>query len=180
MQAELREHIRCPAFYGFDAILGVEDFGLANFYYYRLENRAQWTPEPYGTVPFSEEAFLLQAGGTVAYACMQLAVYMGFKEIVLLGIDNTHALAVKSNGVVIDRGRSYTDHFTEDYKSADVFLPRIDFINAAYKSARNYAEQHGISILNATRGGELEVFERAELGSLLLSGSKNSAPKAAS
>jgi hypothetical protein len=172
IQAELREHIQCPAFYEFNTILGIEDFRLTNFYYYMVENRVQWTPAPYDTVPFSEDPFLLQVGGSVAYACMQLAAYMGFKEIVLLGIDNTPAVTVKSNGMVIDRGHDYKDHFTESYKSGTVYLSRIDFINAAYKSARVYAEQHGISILNATRGGELDVFERAELDGLLRRGSK--------
>ena len=34
---------------------------------------------------------------------------------------------------------------------------------AGYLAAKRYAEQHGIKIYNATRGGELEVFERVKL-----------------
>lgn len=35
-----------------------------------------------------------------------------------------------------------------------------------YQAARRYAETHGIKIYNATRGGELEVFERVDFDSL--------------
>ena len=36
----------------------------------------------------------------------------------------------------------------------------------AYKSAKKYADSHGIRIYNATRGGKLEVFERIDFDSL--------------
>ena len=37
---------------------------------------------------------------------------------------------------------------------------------AAYKGAKIYAEKHGITILNATRGGRLEVFDRVDFDNL--------------
>ena len=37
----------------------------------------------------------------------------------------------------------------------------------AYKSAQQYAASHGISILNATRGGKLEVFPRVNFEKLM-------------
>ena len=37
----------------------------------------------------------------------------------------------------------------------------------AYMAAHQYADSHGIKIYNATRGGELEVFERVELDGML-------------
>ena len=36
----------------------------------------------------------------------------------------------------------------------------------AYQSAKKYADAHGIKIYNATRGGNLEVFERVDFDSL--------------
>ena len=36
----------------------------------------------------------------------------------------------------------------------------------AYQAAEKYAEEHGIKIYNATRGGRLEVFERVDFDSL--------------
>jgi hypothetical protein len=33
-------------------------------------------------------------------------------------------------------------------------------------SAKEYADEHGIKILNATRGGELEVYDRVCFDSL--------------
>ena len=37
---------------------------------------------------------------------------------------------------------------------------------SAYKSAKKYADAHGIKIYNATRGGKLEVFERVDFDTL--------------
>jgi hypothetical protein len=40
-------------------------------------------------------------------------------------------------------------------------------MNAAFDVARRVAEAHGIKIINATRGGHLEAFERAAFDSLV-------------
>ncbi len=34
-------------------------------------------------------------------------------------------------------------------------------------AAKNYADSHGIKILNATRGGKLEVFERVNFDEIV-------------
>ena len=39
-------------------------------------------------------------------------------------------------------------------------------MNIAYECARKYADMHGIKIYNATRGGNLNVFERVCFDSL--------------
>ncbi len=41
----------------------------------------------------------------------------------------------------------------------------------AYMSLREYAKEHGIRVLNATRGGKLEVFERVNFDKLMNPGS---------
>ena len=38
---------------------------------------------------------------------------------------------------------------------------------AGYIVAKQYTDQHGIKIYNATRGGELEVFERVTMEDVL-------------
>ena len=46
----------------------------------------QW--KDHGYIPFSEDfAQIAYNNGTVLYAALELAVYMGFKEIYLLGVD---------------------------------------------------------------------------------------------
>lgn len=97
---------------------------------------------------FSENAYaVLYHGYTVTYLIMQLAVYMGFKEIYLLGCDCNY------NG---DK-----KHFI-NYEASNISRPPDihEKMLLAYKKAKEYSDAHGIKIYNATRGGKLEVFER--------------------
>ena len=48
----------------------------------------------------------------------------------------------------------------------DTVIHRPNNMVLAYKSAKKYADSHGIRIYNATRGGKLEVFERIDFDSL--------------
>lgn len=93
-------------------------------------------------------------GRTVVYdGAMQLAVYMGFKEIYLLGTDCT----------LSPDGRA--PHFVSDYcRNPGSLL--LDKIMQAYQVAKQYTDSHGIKIYNATRGGALEVFPRVDFDSL--------------
>lgn len=103
---------------------------------------------------FSEDlAQKVYGGGTVTYTCIQLAVYLGFKEIYLLGVDCKYEY--KSN----------ENHF---YKvaSEDKFEHNTDGMIKAFESAKKYADAHGIKIYNATRGGALEVFDRVDFDAL--------------
>ncbi len=92
-------------------------------------------------------------GGSVIYCALQLAVYMGFKEIYIIGAD----CGYKGDG------REDNDHFIPNYFSKNGAKGSLipDKMFAAYRVARKYAEEHGVKIFNATRGGTLEVFNRA-------------------
>jgi len=164
IQNEISKYIKCPAFYPLHAILSSDNFNLTNFFYYALDDRAFWRPNMKPT--FSEEIFILYWGATVSYECMQLAAYMGFSEIYLLGIDNTcFAREVKLNGEIV-YGNSEKTHFTKEYTTTDIYPSLTDGSNAAYQTAREYCEQHNIKIRNATRGGALEIFERVDFDGL--------------
>lgn len=106
---------------------------------------------------FSQDcARVIYCGRTVTYSCIQLAAYMGFKEIYLLGVDCT--LVNKRHFYPVDEYDARS--LPADYdKMVALWLD-------AYKKAREYADQNDIKIYNATRGGELEVFERVDFDSL--------------
>jgi hypothetical protein len=91
---------------------------------------------------------------TVVFNTMQIAVYMGFKEICLLGVDCTYDNTNKQYSV---------DHGIRNpyYKSAGRQMIE-DF-----KVAKRFTDQFGIKVYNATRGGMLEVFERVDLDEYL-------------
>ena len=103
------------------------------------------------------------SGYTISYIAMQIAAYMGFKEIILLGIDHSYSVMIDESGNFIQQP-GVKDHFSSSDKVAN--LPRLDATTLAYKAARKYADEHDIKILNATRGGKLEEFERVDFDKL--------------
>lgn len=92
-------------------------------------------------------------GATVTYTCMQLAVYMGFKEIYLLGVDFTYDQQ--------ERNIKYTYFYNTD-GSNDLGIGYVRHVTLAYQAAKQYADTHGIKIYNATRGGKLKIYERVD------------------
>lgn len=101
---------------------------------------------------------VLYCGYTVTYICLQIAVYMGFQEIYLLGIDFDY-----DDGETVE-----VKHFSGKYHTEqDKINPCRKRENLlAYQAARQYADSHDVKIYNATRGGKLEVFKRVEFDDL--------------
>lgn len=101
---------------------------------------------------------VLYCGYTVTYACLQVAMYMGFQDIYLLGMDFDYA----------DGNTMEVKHFAEEYHKDKMKVNpcRRKENLLAYEAARQYAEGHDVRIYNATRGGKLEVFERVDFDSL--------------
>lgn len=102
-------------------------------------------------------------GWTVTYMCLQIAIYMGFKEIYLLGVDHSYSVTLEPDGSV-KHFKGVADHFSEKDKIDN--LPVLYKSTLAYEAAKKYADEHGIKIYNATRGGKLEVFERVDFDTL--------------
>lgn len=102
----------------------------------------------------------IYSGYNIAYSMLQIAVYMGFKEIYLVGADCDYLQDKKY--FMNDKNRGEEKHFTKKFyeKNTDKFI-------LAYQVAKQYADANGIEIFNATRGGKLEVFPRVDLDSVL-------------
>lgn len=118
--------------------------------------------------PFSKaaEKYIFD-GWTVTYMSMQLAAFMGFSEIYLLGVDNNMPYHLNRDGEIIVNDLSVASHFydgVENNIGEDGYKRRTsnyEFVTNSYQSAEEYSRKHGIfRIYNATRGGILEVFER--------------------
>lgn len=104
---------------------------------------------------FTDDCYKVVFNGySITYSLLQIAVYMGFKEIYIIGADNNYSGQGKQH--FIEHG-----HFASD---ADLATFRL---NAAYECAKKYADEHGIKIVNVTRGGMLEVFPRKSLEEVL-------------
>lgn len=93
-------------------------------------------------------------GYTITYSLMQLAVYMGFKEIYLLGNDCSYPKDPKKQ------------HFMDYGHTDSSTLTARDRIIFAYEQAREFLKDTDVHIYNATRGGALEVFPRVDFDSI--------------
>ena len=117
---------------------------------------------PQSPIGFSNDiSRVVYSGQTVTYSMIQFAAYMGFKEIYLIGVDCNYS--AKEDIITKE---SYFD--SRMYNSSRSYAaPEVDTNLKAYARARQVCDKAGIKIYNATRGGKLEVFERADLDAVL-------------
>lgn len=102
-------------------------------------------------------------GGTGMYTAAQLAAYMGFEEIYLIGVDHHFKTSINNKGeIIIDN--SVKDYFTDKYNEdkKDLYIPNTEKSTFTYVAMKEQCEKRFIRVFNATRGGKLEVFERIE------------------
>lgn len=91
---------------------------------------------------------------SVTHFLIQIAVYMGFSRIYLLGADCTFP----KNGKI---------HFA-DYGVPDTTIDTAGERNiCGYEKIKEYCDNHDVKVYNATRGGNLEIFERVNLENVL-------------
>lgn len=114
---------------------------------------------------FSEhpDRTVFKAGSVVYDICLQMAVYMGFTEIYLLGVDNN----LNSYANILN-----SQHFDKNYHTGEEaiqfkrFSSLYELTDLAYEQAEWHSRKKGYRIFNATRGGRLEAFERVDFDSL--------------
>jgi len=112
----------------------------------------------------------INQGHTVTYVAMQLAFYMGLKEVALVGCDHSFATKGPANKTAI-AWKGDSNHFDPNYFAGGVKwqLPNIAGSELHYEIARDTFERYGRKIVNCTDGGKLEVFERQPLEKFLRS-----------
>ncbi len=106
--------------------------------------------------------------GTVTTTCIFFAVYMGFKEIYLLGVDHNFRVTISDDGNVVT-DNNVTDYFCKNYDKdvEDKVTHDLRKTTNSYRAMKAFCEKNNVTIKNATRGGKLEVFERASIDDLL-------------
>lgn len=107
-------------------------------------------------------------GGSITTEMLQFAYYMGYSEIYLIGVDFSYSItAPKNKNTYSYQGEN--NYFIKGYlKPGEVAdMPNFAANLMAFQAARDAIEGQGRAVRNATRGGKLEVFERADLDELL-------------
>jgi hypothetical protein len=112
---------------------------------------------------------LVYESATVTNVALQLAFYMGFSTVILIGVDHSFASKGKPNTTVVSDG-SDPNHFSPDYfgKGFRWQLPDLDISERGYLLAREAFEKNGRQILDATVDGKLQIFPKVEYGAHLL------------
>jgi hypothetical protein len=118
---------------------------------------------PYNPM-FSEDIAISYDCGSVSYVMLQLAYNMGFREIYLLGMDNEFPLLITYDGTLI-RDEGAVHHFYNNTNPTQVCYTK-DLFEAGYAYAKKFCRSRGVNIYNTTRGGKLEIFDRADFDSL--------------
>lgn len=112
---------------------------------------------------FSEDVSkVVNAHGSVSHAMLQFAIYMGFQDIYLLGFDHSFSKQVSNGKVVKNNVKS---HF-EGYNVINDNAIEIDMLNNGFNIANIFSETKNVKIYNATKGGNLEIFERVKFNNL--------------
>jgi hypothetical protein len=107
-------------------------------------------------------------GATVTYVAMQLAYWMGYRDVVLVGVDHRFASRGKAHSLVTSSGDDL-NHFDPNYfgKGFSWQLPDLETSEVAYELAREAFEDSGGRVIDATVGGALRVFEKQPLAKAL-------------
>lgn len=106
-------------------------------------------------------------GATVTYAALQLAYFMGFQQVILIGVDHSFATQGPPNQEVVSTGDD-PNHFAPDYfgRGFRWQLPDLQLSEMAYGLAREAYALAGRQVLDATVGGKLQVFPKVDYTSL--------------
>lgn len=113
----------------------------------------------------------LFCGQSVTIINLQLAYWMGFSRVVLIGMDFSYVIPddAEVNGNLIVSRSADPNHFHPDYFGVGKTWkdPKLDRVRISYRLAREMYLSDGREIVNATVGGNLEEFERLDLASSL-------------
>ena len=112
------------------------------------------------TNKFSKDASIeIFDGYTVTYSIIQIAYYLGFKKIYLIGVDNNFKNP-KINDLNFFRNIKNKKEYLEDYKTWDKRML------IAYKCAKKWSKKLGFEIISINNS-KLNIFRKKKFSSLI-------------
>lgn len=142
------------------------DIAINNAIYFNIA--AQQTEDP-RQFRFSDNiSQCMYNSSTCMYTAAQIAAYMGFQKIFLIGVDHHFHISQNNRGeIVVDN--SVKDYFTDKYNEDKdrLYIPNTERSTLTYLAMKHHCNARNIVVYNATRGGKLEVFPRIGFDSLL-------------
>ena len=106
-------------------------------------------------------------GGTVTYAMFQLATFMGFSRVLLVGVDHYYPKSMTGKaGAFTAKGKD-PDHFTcadgKPYFEPGKVYARPEDTTMSYQAAKMFCDQFNIEVINLTEGSRLNVFKKGSI-----------------
>lgn len=123
-----------------------------------------------GHLRFSEDIVReIHEGWTVTFVAMQLAYYMGFKNIFLVGVDHNFVVNGHPNEQQFLFGND-SNHFDPRYFGGQEWhLPDLEGSEIAYSLAKFFFERNSRRIYDATLNGKLKIFPKVSFNDSLMS-----------
>ncbi|MEM8668657.1 MAG: hypothetical protein AAGG48_14145 [Planctomycetota bacterium] len=102
----------------------------------------------------------IHEGWTVTFVAMQLAYFMGFQRLFLIGVDHNFKVDGDPNEKQVLEGDD-VNHFAPNYFGGKEWhLPDLEASETAYQLARFHYSRAGRQIFDATVDGKLTVFPK--------------------
>lgn len=171
----INRRINCPKFMNLSSAMTMESFNIENAYFF-VSNDMPFNLIRLATPEVGTHIYDINTGGASTFICIQLALYLGFSEIYLLGVDNAFSASKMNDGELIlkeDGGhfvntKDYFSDFTTYYLGDGIFDEvYIQQVNLAFKSAADYAAKHGVTIRNASRAGTIDALIHVDFDNIL-------------
>lgn len=101
-------------------------------------------------------------GWTVTYVAMQIAYYMGFKRVFLIGVDHNFVQSGSANEMQSMKGND-PNHFDPNYfKGQSWHLADLERSELSYLIAQHIYKLDNRIIYDATLNGKLEIFDKID------------------
>ena len=103
----------------------------------------------------------------MTYVALQVAYYMGFNQVILVGVDHNFVTQGPPHSLVTLAGDD-PNHFDPNYfgRGFRWQLPDLETSELAYRMAKSQFARAGGEVLDATVGGKLQVFPKISYESL--------------
>lgn len=143
-----------------------------NVYWFDIYPANKETNLPFGVFSQDPSSGIPSYIATVTVVMLQLAVYLGFNPIYLIGCDTSYVIPKSayrdgSDGL-ISIADDDVNHFSKSYfgKGAKWHDPHVDRMHWHYAQSKRACDELGVDVYNATVGGELEAFPRVNFSEL--------------
>lgn len=138
---------------------------LSNAEWFLMKSPAMREGKP---LEFSDDiSCCMYNSSTGMYTAAQIAAYMGFREVYMIGVDHQFRISQNNCGEIIINN-SVEDYFSKKYNEdkEELYIPNTEKSSLTYIAMKEQCEQRGIRVFNASRRTKLEVFERVNFDSL--------------